>query len=257
MKVTLLQQNITWADPVANVQRIDELLDRMEPADLYVLPEMFSTGFATSPAGIAEPDGGETLKWMVRTAAERNCALAGSIAVESDGKFYNRFFFVHPDGRVEQYDKHHLFTYGGEDKTFTAGNDRVIVTHCGVRILLQICYDLRFPAFSRNRGDYDMMIYVASWPTPRVEAWKSLLVARAIENQCYVAGVNRVGEDPACSYCGGTMLIDPYGKKMAVCPDGEECFISGKIDMEVLGEFRKKFPVLNDADKFELKQEKR
>lgn len=249
MKITLLQQNIVWADPEANVSRIDALLERMEPADLYVFPEMFSTGFATNPQGIAEKNG-FTLDWMKRTAANRGCALAGSVAVEKDGLFYNRFYFVHPDGRAEHYDKHHLFTYGGEDKTFTAGNERVIVTHCGVRILLQICYDLRFPVFSRNRGDYDMIIYVASWPTPRVEAWKALLVARAIENQCYVAAVNRVGEDPACSYCGGTMLIDSYGRKMEICPEGKESSISGIIDLEELRAFRRKFPVLNDADSF-------
>lgn len=249
MKVTLLQQDIVWANPEANVKHIDELLASAEPADLYILPEMFSTGFATSPAGIAETDGGETIKWMISTAKQRNCAIAGSIAVEHDGKFYNRFYFVHPDGQVQHYDKHHLFTYGGEHKTFTAGAERVVVTHCGVRILLQICYDLRFPVFSRNHGDYDMIIYVASWPTPRVEAWKSLLVARAIENQCYVAAVNRVGEDPSCSYCGGTMLIDAYGRKIAVCPEGEENLVSGNVDMESLLEFRQKFPVLNDADK--------
>ena len=130
MKVTLLQQNIVWANPEANVKHIDELLASAEPADLYILPEMFSTGFATSPAGIAETDGGETIKWMIRTAKQRNCAIAGSVAVEHDGKFYNRFYFVHPDGQVEHYDKHHLFTYGGEHKTFTAGSERVVVTHC-------------------------------------------------------------------------------------------------------------------------------
>ena len=248
MKVTLLQQDIVWAKPEANVKHIDELLASAEPADLYILPEMFSNGFATSPAVIAETDGGETINWMIRTAKQRNCAIAGSVAVEQDGKFYNRFYFAHPDGRVEYYDKHHLFTYGGEDKTFTAGSERVIVTHCGVRILLQICYDLRFPVFSRNRKDYDMIIYVASRPTVRLEAWKALLVARAIENQCYVAAVNRVGEDPACSYSGGTMLIDSYGRKIAVCPEGVESMVSGVVDMDELEAFRRKFPVLNDAD---------
>lgn len=250
MKVSLIQQNIVWANPEANTTHIDALLDNLEPADLYVLPEMFSTGFATQPEGIAETEDGHTLNWMKRTASSRHCALAGSVAVEQDGKFFNRFYFVHPDGRVEHYDKHHLFTYGGEDKTFTAGDRRVVVTHCGVRILLQICYDLRFPVFSRNDGTYDMVLYVASWPTSRLAAWKALLVARAIENQCYVGAVNRVGNDPVCAYSGGTMLIDPYGKKMAECAEGEEGTVTGTIDLEGLELFRQKFPVLHDADRF-------
>ena len=248
MKVTLLQQDIVWANPEANVKHIDELLASAEPADLYILPEMFSTGFATSPAGIAETDGGETIKWMIRTAKQRNCAIAGSVAVEHDGKFYNRFYFVHPDGQVEHYDKHHLFTYGGEHLRFTAGEERVVVEWRGVRILLEVCYDLRFPIWARNRGDYDMILYVASWPTPRVAAWSSLLVARAIENQCYVAGVNRVGTDPACEYCGGSVIIDPYGRTIAACADDTECEATAEIDMEALEAFRQKFPVLSDAD---------
>ena len=149
---------------------------------------------------------------------------------------------------MEYYDKHHLFTYGGEHNHYTAGDKRVVVEWRGVRILLEICYDLRFPIWSRNRGDYDMIIYVASWPTPRVEAWKALLVARAIENQCYVAGVNRVGDDPNCTYCGGSSIIDPYGRHLAICADSCECEASAEIDMEALEAFREKFPVLKDAD---------
>ena len=252
MKVTLLQQNIVWANPEANVKHIDELLASAEPADLYILPEMFSTGFATSPAGIAETDGGETIKWMIRTAKQRNCAIAGSVAVEQDGKFYNRFYFAHPDGRVEHYDKHHLFTYGGEDKTFTAGSERVIVTHCGVRILLQICYDLRFPVFSRNHKDYDMIIYVASWPTVRLEAWKALLVARAIENQAVVIGVNRVGTDPLCNYDGGTVAIDFFGFVTAACADNTEEVVTYEVKMDELRHYRNKFPSLADSDDFRL-----
>ena len=149
---------------------------------------------------------------------------------------------------MTKYDKKHLFTFGGEHEHFTAGSQRVIVEWKGVRILLEICYDLRFPVWARNRGDYDMIIYVASWPTPRVEAWKALLTARAIENQCYVAGVNRVGADPSNEYCGGSRIMDPYGKIMAQCRDGVEEVVSAEIDMNMLEAFRGKCPVLNDAD---------
>ena len=252
MKIAIIQTNIDWGNPSANVKKANEIIDRQEPADLFVLPEMFSTGFCTVPKGIAEPVECDTLQWMKQKAAEKKCALAGSIATEENGKFFNRFYFVHPDGQVEWYDKKHLFTYGGEDKHFTAGQDRVVVTHCGIRILLQVCYDLRFPVWTRNQKDYDMILYVASWPTSRVDAWKTLLRARAIENQCYVAGVNRVGDDPNCTYCGGSAVIDPYGRTLAACEDGTECVEQADIDLELLEAFRQKFPVLNDADSFHL-----
>ena len=248
MRATILQRNIEWANPALNIQRADEAIDRNAGADLYVLPEMFSTGFCTQPEGIAEPSNSDTLRWMQRKAAETNAAIAGSVAIEEQGKYYNRFYFVKPNGSVAHYDKKHLFTYGGEHLRFTAGDERVIVEWRGVRILLEVCYDLRFPIWARNRGDYDMILYVASWPTPRVAAWSALLVARAIENQCYVAGVNRVGTDPACEYCGGSVIIDPYGKAMASCADNTECEATAEIDMQALEAFREKFPVLKDAD---------
>lgn len=248
MKVTILQRDIIWADPSKNVQRANEAIDNNPGSDIYILPEMFSTGFCTNPEGIAESNDSDTLKWMKQKAAEINAAIAGSVAINEGNCYYNRFYFVKPNGEVAQYDKKHLFTYGGEHLRFTAGKDRVITEFRGVRILLEICYDLRFPKWSRNNGDYDMIIYVASWPTPRVDAWSALLVARAIENQCYVAGVNRVGTDPSCQYCGGSVVIDPYGKTIATCEKSEECEASAIIDMEALEAFRKKFPVLNDAD---------
>lgn len=248
MKITILQRDIVWADPTRNVQRADEAIDGNPGSDLYVLPEMFSTGFCTQPEGIAEPAENRTVSWMKSKASQTGAAIAGSIAVHEDGRYYNRFHFVTPDGNVTTYDKKHLFTFGGEHNRFTAGSERVIVAYKGFRILLEICYDLRFPVWSRNKGDYDMIIYVASWPTPRVEAWKALLTARAIENQCYVAGVNRVGDDPGNNYCGGSRVIDPYGKIMAECEDGREMEVTVEVDMEVLEAFRAKFPVLDDAD---------
>ena len=248
MRVTILQRNIEWANPVLNIQRADEAISRNAGADLYVLPEMFSTGFCTQPEGIAESSDSDTLRWMQRKAAEMNAAIAGSVAIEQESRYYNRFYFVKPDGSVAHYDKKHLFTYGGEHLRFTAGEERVVVEWQGVRILLEVCYDLRFPIWARNRGDYDMILYVASWPTPRVAAWSALLVARAIENQCYVAGVNRVGTDPACEYCGGSVVIDPYGRHIATCADGVECEATAEVDMAALEAFREKFPVLRDAD---------
>ena len=258
MKAVLLQRNVIWADPRENARLNRSLMEKEKGADLFVLPEMFSTGFATSPEGIAEEIDSEgncfTLGWMRRTASELDCAIAGSVAVkDTDGRFFNRLYFVTPDGCFS-YDKHHLFTYGGENLRYSAGQERVVVFWRGVRILLQVCYDVRFPVFARNvleedgNPEYDAIIYVASWPAKRVPTWKKLLPARAIENQCYVLAVNRVGSDPACDYIGGTMVIDAMGNTVASCPDGEETYICTDIDMDALRRFRSKFPVLKDAD---------
>ena len=258
MKAVLLQRNVIWADPREYARLNRSLMEKEKGADLFVLPEMFSTGFATSPEGIAEEidSGGNcfTLGWMRQTASELDCAIAGSVAVkDTDGRFFNRLYFVTPDSCFS-YDKHHLFTYGGENLRYSAGQERVVVFWRGVRILLQVCYDVRFPVFARNvleedgNPEYDAIIYVASWPAKRVPTWKKLLPARAIENQCYVLAVNRVGSDPACDYIGGTMVIDAMGNTVASCPDGEETYICTDIDMDALRRFRSKFPVLKDAD---------
>ncbi|MBQ0047046.1 MAG: amidohydrolase [Prevotellaceae bacterium] len=249
MKISLLQQDIIWANPSANQQVAEGVLRDLEKSDVYVLPEMFSTGFAVHPEDVAEKDG-LSLRWMQMIAAKLDAAICGSVAIEEDGKFANRFYFVKPDGECIYYDKRHLFTYGGEHKRYTKGEERVVVDFRGVRFLLQVCYDLRFPVFARNNDEtpYDVAIYVASWPTSRIEVWNTLLHARAIENQCYVAAVNRVGEDLACKYCGGTMLIDAYGRTIAECELNKQCAITADLDMEALAAFRKKFPVLDDAD---------
>ena len=251
MKITLLQTDISWADPEKNIGRAEELMAECEGSDLYVLPEMWATGFATKPEGIAEEERtSRALAWMRHTAVRKRCAISGSLAVRlQDGAYRNRHYFVAPD-KVSFYDKRHLFSHGHEDEHYTRGSHAVIAEWKGWRFLLQTCYDLRFPVWSRNRGDYDTVLYVANWPTPRVEAWKALLRARAIENQCYVAGVNRVGTDPSCEYCGGSAIISPYGQTLADCEDGKECVAEAEIDMQALEAFRQKFPVLNDADGF-------
>ncbi len=252
MKITLIQTDLLWNDPTGNRAQFEQKIAEAGSADLIVLPEMFSTGFCTQPRLAAEPLGGETLPWMKRIAQKTDCALAGSVAVEENGNYFNRFYFVKPDGSVSQYDKRHLFTYGGEHKEFTAGDKRVIVEYKGWRILLQICYDLRFPVWSRNRNDYDLALYTANWPTPRVDAWSALLRARAIENLCYVAGINRTGTDPNCSYCGKSALLDFKGQTLADVEPGKEALLSAELDADALRDFRKNFPALQDADRFSL-----
>jgi len=249
MRVIILQHDIKWSCPADNQQHLETMLLQQPKADLYVLAEMFSTGFATEPEGIAE-NNCSSLQWMKRMASQLDAAIAGSVATEENGKFYNRLYFVQPDGTMSFYDKHHLFTYSGEDKRFTRGDNRVVVEYRGIRFMLQVCYDLRFPVFSRNKGDYDAMIYVASWPSSRIEVWKTLLRARAIENQCYVIGVNRVGNDPKCQYQGGSAIINPYGQTLAAPADFQEAAVSADINLDTLNAFREKFPVLNDADEF-------
>lgn len=254
MKLLLLQTDIRWLAPHDNRQHAEELTNgRGADVDLIVLPEMFTTGFAVEPAGTAEPGGGaETLDWMRGVAARHDAAVAGSVAVEDGGKYYNRLYFVKPDGSFTKYDKRHLFSFAGEHKRYSAGGERAVVEWRGCRILLQICYDLRFPVFVRNRGDYDMVLYVASWPTVRIHPWNTLLRARAIENVCYAVGVNRCGEDPFASYSGGTAFINFKGEALAeAVPDSEDTVFC-EVDMEALRTFRAKFPALEDADDFQL-----
>lgn len=253
MKLLLLQTDIVWKDPQANLQRAGELITAAPQADLIALPEMFTTGYATDPAGAAEKDGAAVLEWMRQTARETGAAVTGSVAVEDEGRFYNRMFFVKPDGTHTVYNKRHLFSFAGEDKSYTAGTERVVVEWQGMRILLQVCYDLRFPVFARNRGDYDMIIYSANWPTVRIDVWNTLLKARAIENLCYVAGVNRVGNDPYTSYSGGTYLFDFKGKTAAQAHENREEAVFAETDKETLDAFRAKFPAGDDADDFTLK----
>lgn len=249
MLLTIVQHNIKWASPVDNHATVEKLISLSPHSDIYVLPEMWSTGFATEPSDVSERDG-ISLTWMQRMAREYDAAMAGSVSVCEGEKYYNRFYFVKPDGSYSFYDKRHLFSYGGEDKTYTPGNERVVVEWRGVRFLLQVCYDLRFPIFSRNdaAAPYDCILYVASWPQSRRRVWDVLLQARAIENQCYVVGVNRVGEDAVCKYNGGSIVIDAYGRTLVACTDDEEAVATSTIDLPSLQAFRKKFPVLLDAD---------
>lgn len=264
MKCVLVQMDISWGDPVANRSMAERMMCEAGGADIYVLPEMFPTGFDICPKDIAEPArNGETLQWMCRMAGALDAAVVGSVAIKAaDGRCYNRMYFVKPDGSYCFYDKRHLFTYGGEDREYSRGDREMVVVWRGMRFMLQVCYDLRFPVFSRNtigadKEDgkpecplYDCCIYVASWPASRRQVWDTLLRARALENQCYVLGVNRIGDDPQCHYNGGTVAVDAYGKEIAKAQDDEPCTITAELDMPRLSNFRKKFPVLSDGERF-------
>lgn len=250
MRVSIVQHDIAWGQPAENVRRLTQMLDRQSGADLYVLSETFATGFMPDEVIPQEPD---LLTWLQVQAQEKDAAFAASMAVEdADGNMRNRLYFVRPDGTYDYYDKRHLFSYAGETDAYVAGERRVVTEWRGVRFLLQVCYDLRFPVFSRNRGDYDAIIYVANWPTQRMDVWQTLLKARALENQCAVVGVNRVGKDPACDYCGGSVIIDAYGQMLATCADGEEGIATASLDLDRQNRFRSKFPVLGDADSFSI-----
>lgn len=249
MKASLLQIDIKWKDELANIQEAERLILSHPGSLLYVLPEMWSTGFLTSPASqeIPTEDDSIALNWMHKMARKTGSAIAGSLAIrEEDGTLRNRFYFITPT-HIYHYDKRHLFTMGGEQKDYAAGKDRVVVEWQGIRFLLQVCYDLRFPVFARNQEDYDCILYVASWPVPRIAVWRTLLQARAIENQCYVMGANRIGSDPSCEYNGATTYVDAYGRSTEAT-EGEVQILDVEIDMDKLSRFRQKFPVLKDRD---------
>lgn len=244
-----LNLNITWKNKNANFKQI-EIAFKEISADLFILPEMFSTGFYMKPQEIADRSE-ETLEWMKKYAAEKNTAVCGSASVVDNDRYLNRLYFVEPSGNYSFYDKKHLFSYSGEDNTYRAGKERVIVNYKGWRILMQVCYDLRFPVFSRNNDDYDAILYVANWPKSRIDAWQTLLKARAIENQAYVFGLNRIGIDgnnleyPESSYCffaDGTVISTTSND-----------IVTAQFEIEILQEFRTKFPFLSDRDEFELK----
>ena len=250
MKVSIIQHDIVWGNPAENRLRLQQQIEAQPGADLYVLTEMWSTGFAINPEGVAERDEA-SLQWMKDMAVQQQAAIAGSLAIEQDGSFHNRLYFVKPDGVVEYYDKRHLFSYGGEDKYYSPGTERVVVEWKGV-FLLTVCYDLRFPVWMRYCNDYDAIICVANWPTVRIDSWQTLLRARAIENQCYVVGVNRIGKDPNCDYCGCSAIINPYGQTVVECERDKECSMEAVFDMEKLNAYRAKFPALKEKDKFEI-----
>ena len=247
-RIAIVQRDIIWQDIDANLHAIEHTLEGVE-ADIVVLSEMFQTGFVTEPESIA--DDGRTLDWMKGVAQKRDCAIVGSVVVKEAEHYYNRLYFVKPAGEVEWYDKRHLFSVGGEDRHFTAGNRRVVVEWRGVRYLLEICYDLRFPVWSRQRGDYDVIIYTALWPKSRRAVWRTLLEARAIENQAWVVGVNRVGSEPELEYSGDSMVVDHRGVIVVDAEERERVEVV-EFESEEIARFRARFNVSRDADNFEI-----
>lgn len=253
MKVAALQTHLHWQDREANLAHFSDMLDSIGEAELVVLPEMFTTGFSMAPEVIAEPADGPTLVWLREMARRHDIALTGSVAVRDGDHYYNRLYWVTPEADTH-YDKRHLFRMAGEHQHYHAGQERKIVDYRGLRFCLQVCYDLRFPVFCRNRGDYDALIFVANWPEPRRHAWSSLLVARAIENQAYVIGVNRVGEDGnGVAYSGDSVILDYLGQPLGDAQPGTPALISADLSRDALLTFREKFPTHLDADRFDLK----
>lgn len=275
LTITSVQTNLQWEDKKANLQMLEEKISGIkEKTEIVVLPEMFSTGFTMRPEKLAETMEGETLQRMKRIAAEKKIILTGSLIIEEKGNYYNRLIWMQPDGEYGCYDKRHLFAYADEDNHYTAGTKRLIASAKGWKINLLVCYDLRFPVWARqtapsnspdNPGqalskgeggegtpEYDVLIYVANWPERRIMAWKTLLQARAIENQCYVVGVNRVGDDGNnIHYSGESMMVDPMGEILYHKKDEEDIF-TVTLDKNHLNSIREKFPFWRDADEFKI-----
>ena len=254
LKVTLVQSMLHWEDAAANRAMFGQKLAALKgTTDLIVLPEMFTTGFSMRSTDLAETIEGATVQWMREQAAATNAALYGSAIITANGKYFNRGLFVRPDGQVTVYDKRHLFRFANENEHYAPGAERVVVEWRGWRILLQVCFDLRFPVFARNRTDYDAILYVANWPEARRYAWSQLLIARAIENQCYVVGANRVGMDgKGMHYTGDSVVIDPRGAVIGSVEPSQEGAATVALDYASLEDFREKFPVAKDADEFSL-----
>nr|NQU90392.1 amidohydrolase [Bacteroidota bacterium] len=259
LTITFIQSNLVWEDTEANLERFDAKLSQIRnQPDLVILPEMFNTGFSINPDKTAEKPDGRSFEWLKQKAVELNCTITASILTDDGGKYYNRLFWIHPEGTFFTYDKRHLFRLGEEYKVFSAGTSRNIFKLKGWKILPLICYDLRFPVWSKNRYadgnyEYDLLIYIANWPEIRSYAWKQLLIARAIENQSYVAGVNRVGNDGhGIAHSGDSMVVDPNGKVLMKAQPHHEDILSLQISHTAMEDYRSQFRVGLDWDAFRI-----
>jgi len=253
MKIALLQSDLIWENPKANRLVFQTKIASLSgQVNLIVLPEMFTSGFTMHPEKVAETMQGETIVTLQSLAKAGNYAITGSLVIQEEGHFYNRLVFIFPSGEMATYDKHHLFTLAGEDKVYEAGKQKLIVEYKGFKICPLICYDLRFPVFSRNTEDYDVLIYVANWPKPRTNAWDILLRARAVENMCYTIGVNRIGHDNnQHEYIGHSQAVDYLGNYLLEPQEQEGTFIVA-LDQQAMIDIRKKLGFLNDRDTFQL-----
>lgn len=254
LKVAFIQSDIIWEDAEKNHKKLEKLINEAEAADLIILPEMFNSGFTMNTYKAAQLMNGETIAWMKNISLENNTATMGSIIISENGFSYNRLLMSYPCKNLKWYDKRHLFRMGNEHEVFTAGTEQIVFDYVGWRIKPLICYDLRFPVWSRNINHYDLLVYVANWPASRSDVWTTLLKARAIENQCFVIGVNRTGTDGnGISYSGNSLIIDFKGQVIAELPENEEGIGIANLSLSQLNEFRKKFPAYLDADSFEIK----
>lgn len=255
LQFSLIQSKLYWEDKEANLDLFaQKILQMDEPSEIIVLPEMFSTGFTMQPEKFAETMDGTSVDWMRRLSIEKRAIITGSLVIEDGGHFYNRLIWMLPNGQLGYYDKRHLFAYAGEDKCYTPGNKRLIASVKGWKINLQICYDLRFPVWARQSdpNEFDVLLYVANWPERRAHAWKTLLTARAIENQSYTIGVNRVGKDGNDIYhSGNSMVVGPLGEVLYHCQDAEDIFHIS-LEKTDITHTRERFPFLNDADDFSI-----
>jgi predicted amidohydrolase len=254
MKTALIQSAIIWENPEANRNYFEQKINAIpESVDLIVLPEMFTTGFTMNPETVAEAMDDKTMGWLQSLAKAKKTAITGSLIIAENNNFYNRLVFVFPSGEIQFYDKRHLFTLAGEDKVYTSGTQKLIVDYLGWKICPLVCYDLRFPVFARNLGNYDLLLYVANWPKPRINAWDILIKARSVENMCYTIGVNRNGVDNAnLEYVGHSQVVDFLGNYILEPQEAEGVFIV-EFDKEKMNNARNKLGFLNDRDSFEIK----
>ena len=253
LKITLLQVPLSWENKQENLNFLSQKITAVSSTDVIVLPEMFSTGFSMNSTALAEKMDGLAVTWMREQAARKNCAIAGSLIIEENKNYYNRLIWMAPDGKCEFYNKRHLFRMANENKHFSEGNKKQIISYKGWKICLLVCYDLRFPVWSRRtkNENYDVILYVANWPERRSYAWKSLLVARAIENQSYVVGVNRIGKDGnEINYVGDSVALNFIGEQLTNSPSDGESSETVVLTKDSLVEFRKNFPAEMDADNF-------
>ncbi|PKI14895.1 amidohydrolase [Colwellia sp. 12G3] len=261
LTIAAVQYDIHWLDQQANFNHLEQLIENHftnnVAVDLLLLPETFSTGFCINSSEVQEPeDGGLALAWLKKIAQQYNCVVAGSVLVSQNDKKVNRFYWVCADGSVEQYDKRHLFRLGKEQDHVEQGQNRKIITINGIKILPLVCYDLRFPVWSRNRQDYDLMVNVANWPAARRNVWDTLLKARAMENQSFVVGVNRIGDDGRNTpHSGGTTIIDFTGETIVSAADNQQQIITTQLDFSKLEQFKNDFPAFLDADEFTLENQ--
>ena len=254
MKITLIQSDLFFDEKQKNLDAFEKKLNSItEPTDLIIFPEMFSTAFSMETKRLAEEMNGQTLEWLKKQAKNKQASIIASYIIQEENNYYNRLFFVFPDGKFEYYDKRHLFRMGNEHKHYTAGAEKIVVEYRGWKICPLVCYDLRFPVWSRNKEQYDLLIYIANWPAARSNQWKKLLFARAIENQAFLAAVNRIGEDKNnLPHSGDSLVIAPTGEAILTLEPNEESIETIEISKKKLEKFRKNFPVALDADDFSI-----